>query len=203
MEFKVTRGVVRPLDRSEPRVYKSGPIGYITGLIPDYFPQLYPVLGKLCVPAKVTRAGVTHVVERCSCIMRLDGSDDTTSLYEQVPVVPLDPIIRKLSKLVNGLTDLKFDYVMCHVYPSGTAGVGWHADKIARSSTVVSLSFGATRKFRFRKMGVTRGFKYEFELASGDVVIMYPDCQSKYKHSVPVEKRVSQPRINLTFRQLE
>ena len=33
-------------------------------------------------------------------------------------------------------------------------------------------------------------------------LLMLGDTQKEYKHSIPKQKRISQPRINLTFRQI-
>jgi len=96
-------------------------------------------------------------------------------------------------------------------YKDGESNIGWHADRESLRSNVFSISFGATRKFRFRKIKETTGWDYELLLQSGDAVLMKaPDlptgrlgCQSIYKHTVPIQKNVSQPRVNLTFRQFE
>jgi len=98
-------------------------------------------------------------------------------------------------------TGIKFDYVLFHIYATGKSSIGFHADEEALDSTVVSVSLGATRKFRFKKIGRTKGWDHELHLKSGDVVIMHPGCQEVYLHCVPKELKVKIARINLTFRQ--
>ena len=39
-------------------------------------------------------------------------------------------------------------------------------------------------------------------LTDGDLLLMLPGCQEKYQHSIPVRKRIKEPRLNLTFRVL-
>ena len=104
-------------------------------------------------------------------------------------------------------TGQKFDYVLFHIYASGFSSISYHSDFEALNSTVVSVSLGATRKFRFKKIGRKRGWDHELLLKSGDVVIMHPPregrkgCQEVYLHTVPKELKVKNARINLTFRQ--
>jgi len=81
--------------------------------------------------------------------------------------------------------------------------ISWHNDKEALNTPVASISLGATRLFRFRDIKETKGWEYELNLKSGDLVYMKEGCQRKYKHAVPVQKKVKDPRINLTFRQFE
>ena len=37
-------------------------------------------------------------------------------------------------------------------------------------------------------------------MKAGDVVYMKPECQAKFKHTVPKQIRITGARINLTFR---
>ena len=104
-----------------------------------------------------------------------------------------------------------YDYVLVHIYDTGDAGISYHRDNEALNSSISSVSLGATRKFRFKKIGRKKGWDSELYLHDGDLVIMHgPDpisgrksCQNIYLHSVPVEKKVKEPRINLTFREYE
>lgn len=108
-------------------------------------------------------------------------------------------IVEAIKILLESKLQTHFDYCLAHYYPAG-AGISWHNDKEALYTDVVSVSFGATRKFRFRKIGQTKGWIKEFRLKSGDIFHMLQGCQSELEHCVPVEKRVKEPRINLTFR---
>jgi len=118
-------------------------------------------------------------------------------------------ILVEICKLVEQYTNEKYDYVLVHIYPEGSSGISWHFDKEAIHSSIASVSLGATRKFRFRKIGRTKGWDTELLLKNGDLIIMHgpnpeigrKSCQEVYQHCVPVEKTVKTPRINLTFRQ--
>ena len=94
-------------------------------------------------------------------------------------------------------------YLLSHIYRKGTDYIGFHNDREALDTPVISVTFapqGIKRKFRFRKMGEKSGWEKQFELGHGDLLIMKAGCQRKYKHSVPVEKTVIEPRINFTYR---
>lgn len=122
------------------------------------------------------------------------------SKRETKPMTPtLLKILDEIKKLVPGI---EFNFVHCNLYRDGNDSIGYHSDseKDLKSSYIVSVSFGATRKFRLRKRTETKGFDKEILLEDGDVVIMKGDCQKLYKHAVPVEKKVRTPRINLTYR---
>ena len=64
-----------------------------------------------------------------------------------------------------------------------------------------SVSFGATRRFLLRRNN-DHSDKWDCSLASGDVLIMKGSTQQHWMHSIPKMLRISQPRINLTFRQV-
>ena len=108
----------------------------------------------------------------------------------------LEPILERMRKHFG----VDFDTVLCWLYRNGKDYIGWHSDREAKDLPVASLSLGQTRKFRFRKKPKTNGWDYEFQLKAGDVVYMKPECQVKFKHTVPKQIRVKEPRINLTFR---
>ena len=65
---------------------------------------------------------------------------------------------------------------------------------------IASATFGVARRFVMRRKD-DRRHKHEYSLGQGDVLIMPPGTQDQWEHTVPREKRVTSPRINLTFRQ--
>ena len=61
-----------------------------------------------------------------------------------------------------------------------------------------SLSLGAERRFILRHTATKA--KLEFAMPSGSLVVMDGRTQESWQHAVPKQARVTQPRINLTFR---
>ncbi len=80
-------------------------------------------------------------------------------------------------------------FVCCHHVQHGCIGYAG------------SVSFGATRRFLLRR-NTDHSDKWVCDLVSGDVLIMKGSTQQHWTHSIPKMLRVSQPRINLTFRQI-
>jgi alkylated DNA repair dioxygenase AlkB len=98
---------------------------------------------------------------------------------------------------------VEFNSVFCNLYQNGDNYIGWHADDEPglASDVIASISLGATRDFKVRRNSDKKVWTYP--LAHGDLAVMYDDCQEKYKHSLPKRKKVTEPRINLTYRLYE
>lgn len=177
--------------------------------IPSFVPNAEPVFDVLYEQVKDKVAsymissayseGKEYPSKRLSCVF---STGQKSSYSEEIPSYPWEDssVIKAIKEYLESIFDVKFDYVLCHLYRNGEDTIGWHADKEGRTGIIASVSLGATRKFRFRKMGETRGYEEEYDLKGGDTVIMKPSCQWNYLHSVPVQKRIRGPRINLTFR---
>jgi len=144
---------------------------------------------------------VPHYSRR-SCLFSLKGNITYNS---GIPPRRWDesPLIMLLKKLVETYCGREVDYCLAHIYTDGSATIGWHNDSEALKSDVLSLSFGAPRKFRFRKIGTTKGWEHEQVLGNGDLFHMHRGCQEVYEHCVPVETKIKGSRINLTFRFFE
>jgi len=99
--------------------------------------------------------------------------------------------------------EIEFNSVFCNLYQNGDNYIGWHADDEPglASDLIASISLGATRDFKVRRNSDKA--TWTFPLGDGDLAVMYDDCQEKYKHSVPKRKKVTKPRINLTYRVYE
>ena len=141
---------------------------------------------------------------RRSCLFALHEIDLLGKRYgNSFPHTEVPPIIQDIRTKVELLTKQVYDYVLVHIYLDGQAGIAYHSDSEAHLSTVCSVSLKTPRKFRLRRVGETKGFDHEFILGPGDVFVMLPGCQTKYQHAIIPEKRITEPRINLTFRQYE
>jgi len=90
-----------------------------------------------------------------------------------------------------------------NLYPDGNSGMAWHRDaekELVPDGSIASLSFGASRKFALKHIESKE--KLDFILHSGDLLEMCGETQQHWMHSVPKTKKVLEPRINLTFRQM-
>jgi alkylated DNA repair dioxygenase AlkB len=84
--------------------------------------------------------------------------------------------------------------------------MGYHADdepELGPEPCIASVSLGATRRFVLRpraKKG-TRA-PVEIPLTHGSLLVMRGGTQRHWVHGVPREPRVTEARVNLTFRSL-
>jgi alkylated DNA repair dioxygenase AlkB len=115
--------------------------------------------------------------------------------------LPWTPLLAELKGYAEVLTGQTFNALIVQLYRDGRDRVNWHADdnpSVGVDPTIVSLSFGATRRFLLRPR--RGGDELALTLNSGDVVVMRGDLQHTHVHRVPREPAVTEPRINLTFR---
>ena len=109
-----------------------------------------------------------------------------------------------LKKLVEGKTGEQFNSCLLNLYHNGEEGMAYHSDAekdLKKNGAIASLSFGAERKFSF-KHKIT-GEKVDLLLEHGSLLVMKDETQSYWLHRLPPTKKVSTPRINLTFRTIE
>jgi len=106
-----------------------------------------------------------------------------------------------LKCLVEGKTGTAFNSCLLNLYHDGNDGMSWHSDdekSLGTNSTIASLSFGAERKFSFRHK--RSGESVSLVLEDGSLLIMKGTTQTYWQHSLPKSKKITAPRINLTFR---
>ncbi len=108
-----------------------------------------------------------------------------------------------LKVLIEQNTETKFNSCLLNLYHSGDEGMGWHSDDektLAENSAIASLSLGAERKFSFRHKESKE--TVALMLAHGSLLIMKDATQTHWHHQLPKTKKINQPRINLTFRNM-
>jgi alkylated DNA repair dioxygenase AlkB len=106
--------------------------------------------------------------------------------------------LKALAEQQSGET---YNSCLLNLYHSGEEGMGWHSDnekELKREGAIASISLGATRKFVFKH--VRTGDKVECLLENGSLLVMKGATQTHWVHRLPPSKKISSPRINLTFR---
>lgn len=179
---------------------------YYSKLIdPNLAESLYQQVEPLSVHKTGTYHGKSYTVGRKSCFFTEDQSNKKTSGYGRYTPhhITDSPTLFKIKQQMEKFTQLRFPYALVHIYRTGKDKIPWHRDNEALDpdTSIISISLGATRKFRFREIGKTSGWTAEYSLESGDMVWMLPGCQRKYMHTVPVESKVKDWRINITLRE--
>lgn len=120
------------------------------------------------------------------------------------PAHPMTPLLGEIQARVEACTGLRFTGVLANLYRSGADYIGWHRDNDyphGGQDALASVTFGAERRFLFRHYeDAERSF--ETVLGDGSVLVMGGVNLKTFKHSLPKMARVSQGRINLTFRHI-
>ena len=134
------------------------------------------------------------------------GDPDRTYTYSNIALTPMPwtPLLAELRAAVEQLAGCQFNSVLLNLYRNGSDGVAWHADdeiELGREPVIGSLSLGASRRFEFRRR-TDSAERFGTVLDAGDVVVMRGTSQQLWLHQVPKEPKVTEPRINLTFRQI-
>jgi alkylated DNA repair dioxygenase AlkB len=108
-----------------------------------------------------------------------------------------------LKNIVESLTKQTYNACLLNLYHNGDEAMGWHSDnekEIIANSSIASLSIGASRKFSF-KHKVTKE-TISIQLENGSLLEMKGTIQSHWLHALPKSKKITESRINLTFRQM-
>lgn len=129
------------------------------------------------------------------------GRTYTYSGIEMAPE-PWTPALRAVRRAIEPVAGVVFNSVLCNRYRDGGDGVAWHSDdepELGVDPVIASVSFGATRPFRFRHRN-DPSLTHEIELASGSLLVMRGPTQACWKHQIPKTTRPLGERVNLTFR---
>ena len=180
-------------------------------LPPEEATELFHTLLSKCAWQR-HMASFGHTVPRDEAYYGDPGTRYTYSRreYEPTPWIPellsLKTRVEEATPMAayanSGLPKLGYNAVLCNLYRDGNDSVGLHADAEPEMGTVIaSLSLGAERLFRLKRKD--RSVAFSELLPHGSLLIMAGDTQRNFKHEVPKEPGVTQPRINLTFRRIE
>lgn len=125
-------------------------------------------------------------------------------IYSGIKVLPIPfpQIIKRLNRLVEEKSGYIFNSVLLNFYRNGDDKVAWHADdekSLGDEINIASISVGAERDFQFKSKHNPDN-KKELNLTHGSLLVMHNPIQDHWLHQIPVRKKVSEPRINLTFR---
>ena len=110
----------------------------------------------------------------------------------------------ELKQLAEQETKETFNSCLLNLYHSGSEGMAWHSDAetdLKKDGAIGSLSFGAERKFAFKHKQSKE--KVELFLEHGSLLVMKDTTQTYWLHRLPPTKKVTTPRVNLTFRTIE
>jgi alkylated DNA repair dioxygenase AlkB len=114
------------------------------------------------------------------------------------------PGLIELKNLVEEKTGLEFNSCLLNLYHTGEEGMSWHSDaeaELGKQPAIASVSLGAQRRFVLKHKSSAE--KVELQLEPGSLLLMAGETQKYWLHSLPKSKKIKEPRINLTFRNIK
>ncbi len=109
--------------------------------------------------------------------------------------------LKEIKSAIEPLCEVVFNSVLLNMYRDGNDSISWHTDaekELGKNPLIASVNFGAERKFQIRHNETQE--IHDINLKHGSLLIMKGELQHYWKHQVPKQKKITQERINLTFR---
>ena len=134
------------------------------------------------------------------------GDEEFKYTYSKMTktALPWTAELLELKKICEAETGEIFNSCLLNLYHSGDEGMAWHSDAekdLMKNGAIGSMSLGAERKFAFKHKST--GEKIELMLEHGSLLVMKNETQTFWLHRLPPTKKVTEPRINLTFRTIQ
>lgn len=131
------------------------------------------------------------------------GDDGFSYSYSGISktAVPWTSALIVVKERVELRTAQRFNSCLLNLYHDGSEGMGWHSDDektLGRNPVIASVSFGAERIFKLKHRESKEVVSVLLE--QGSLLVMKGETQHRWVHTMPKTKKVSAPRINLTFR---
>lgn len=109
--------------------------------------------------------------------------------------------LQELRQRCETISGSRFNSVLLNLYRDGNDCMGWHADdepELGHEPVIASLTLGCPRRFDLRHR-MTKASR-QIVLPHGSVLIMAGKTQQHWLHRIARSKKITAPRINLTFR---
>ena len=115
--------------------------------------------------------------------------------------LPWTDELLEIKRIVENQEPAEFNSCLLNFYHDGDDGMSWHSDnekELEKNGVIASVSLGAERKFSFKHKRNKE--KIDLILGNGSLLVMKERIQTHWMHQLPKSKKISEPRINLTFR---
>ncbi|HEY9030628.1 MAG TPA: alpha-ketoglutarate-dependent dioxygenase AlkB [Kangiella sp.] len=148
-------------------------------------------------------AGVERLVPRLTAWYGDKGTSYTYSGVMHHPVSWSQRLLA-LKSQVEQACGAEFNSALFNLYRDGKDSVAWHSDdepELGERPIIASLSLGAPRSFQLKHKR-HKHLRHKLTLTSGSLLVMRGDTQQCWLHQVPKEPAITEPRINITFRNI-
>ena len=131
-------------------------------------------------------------------------SDESIGYRYSNKLMPSQPLSENLTGLILAINELlgtEFNGILVNKYMDGNDYIGAHSDSEIGldSAGVVALSFGAERTFRIRDK-FSKKIVHEEQTTHCSILQMGGDFQKLYTHEIPIQKKIKETRVSITFR---
>jgi alkylated DNA repair dioxygenase AlkB len=150
---------------------------------------------------RITRYSAWITLGRCTCPYTYAGSKWESS---DASAVFLD-LVKLITRIV-GKPEGYYNGINCNYYDDGSQSLGMHSDdeklfvSADGTASIVSFSFGSTRKMTFRHYFSAEDSDFNVLLESKDLLHMDGQTQLHYQHAIP--RNTSGWRYNITLRRV-
>lgn len=179
----------------------DGTVNYYGKVIPEPDHYLHQLLHHIeWRPDEAVIFG-KHITTKRKVAWYGDRPFDYTYSNTTKQALPWTEELLALKQIIENATHETFNSCLLNLYHSGEEGMAWHSDgekDLKRNGAIGSVSLGAERKFSF-KHKVTKQ-RVDVNLEHGSLLVMTGTTQTHWLHRLPPTKKVSTPRVNLTFR---
>jgi alkylated DNA repair dioxygenase AlkB len=142
-----------------------------------------------------------HIITRRKVAWYADKNFEYTYSNRTKYASPWTKELLELKKIAEKFCETKFNSCLLNLYHNGDEGMAWHSDDektLANHSPIASFSFGAERKFSLKHRQTKETISLLLE--HGSLLEMKGATQKHWLHCLPKSKKITQPRVNLTFR---
>ncbi|MEM7087880.1 MAG: alpha-ketoglutarate-dependent dioxygenase AlkB [Bacteroidota bacterium] len=134
----------------------------------------------------------------------LYGDEGKSYSYSNITMYPkpMTPLLKEIKTKIERVTQTVFNTVLLNLYRDGNDSNGWHSDdekELGKNPVIASVSLGAKRNFKLKHKG-DKKLNFKIFLNHGSLLLMEGATQHHWLHELPKSKKITEPRINLTFR---
>jgi alkylated DNA repair dioxygenase AlkB len=131
------------------------------------------------------------------------GDRDYAYTYSKTTkrALPWIPDLLEIKTAVEIHSGHTFNSCLLNLYHNGDEGMAWHSDnekELLEDGAIASVSLGSNRKFLFKHKETNEQIPVMLE--HGSLLMMLGPTQKHWVHKLPTSKRITESRINLTFR---
>lgn len=114
------------------------------------------------------------------------------------------PHLLQIKHHIECLCNTRFNSVLANWYRNGQDSVSWHQDnepELGQNPSIASVSLGAERPFQLKHKRHKQD-RITLRLPHNSLLLMGGSLQHYWQHQLPKVTGLTEPRINLTFRQI-